>query len=61
MYYIEDEFYKNRIISSNKQMIENCDILVCYVDEKVKNSGSKRILSYAKKKGLKIINLFSEV
>ena len=42
-------------------MIENCDILVCYVDEKVKNSGSKRILSYAKKKGLKIINLFSEV
>lgn len=58
MYYIEDEYFMNRIISSNQQMINNCDTLICYINPKRYKSGAKKTLNYAKKKGLKIVNLF---
>ena len=58
MYDIEDLYYKKRITESNKQMIDNCDTLICYVDERRKKSGAKIILRYAQKKGVKIVNLF---
>ncbi|MGN1061299.1 MAG: hypothetical protein ACI4QN_06160 [Candidatus Coproplasma sp.] len=41
-------------------MIETCDTLICYVDEKAYKSGAKAALNYAKRKGLKIINLYRE-
>lgn len=41
-------------------MIDKCDTLICYVDKKQKPSGAKTAMNYAKRKGLKIINLFKE-
>ena len=58
MYEIEDIFFKRRITYSNKKMIDECDTLICYVDENFSNSGSKSIMKYAEKKGLNVINLF---
>ena len=58
MYEIEDLHYKQRIIASNKQMIDNCDTLICYVRSKRWRSGAVATMKYALKKGLKIINLY---
>ena len=60
MFDIEDAHYKQRITLSNCQMIDGCDMLICYVDERTYRSGAKTALRYAKKKGLKIINLYRE-
>ncbi len=60
MYDIENIHFKRRIIESNYSFINECKILVCYVDETRNNSGAKRILNYAKKKGLIIINLYDD-
>lgn len=58
MYEIEDEHFKRKITISNQKMIADCDILICYVDSKRTYGGARFGLNYAKKKGLKIINLF---
>lgn len=60
MYEIEDTHFKRQITMSNRLMIESCDTLVCYVDEKAYRSGAKIALGYAKKRGLKIINLYRQ-
>ena len=41
-------------------MIDTCDALICYVDEKAYRSGAKTAMRYAKRKGLRIINLYDE-
>ena len=41
-------------------MIDTCDTLICYVNKKHNPSGAKHAMNYAKRKGLKIINLCSE-
>ena len=59
MYEIEETHYKRKIIESNRQMINNCGNLICYVDEKYKSrSGALAAYKYAKKKGLYIVNLY---
>lgn len=58
MYEIEDAHYKRQITLSNKQMIDTCDTLICYVNTSEYRSGAKTALRYAEKRGLKIINLF---
>lgn len=60
MYNIEEEHYKRKIIASNKQIIDSCDTLICYVIKKQNPSGAKLAMNYAKRKGLKIINLYQE-
>ncbi len=60
MFDIEDIHYKQRITLSNRQMIDGCDTPICYVDEHMYRSGAKTALRYAKKKGLKIINLYRD-
>jgi len=60
IYEIEGTHYKNRITLSNKKMIDECETLICYVDEKIKKSGAKKAMLYAQKKGLKIINIFND-
>lgn len=57
MYEIEEVHYKRKIIVSNQKMIDNCDVLICYVNNVIKASGAKLALNYAKKNGLKIINI----
>ena len=58
MYNIEEEHYKRKIIASNQQMINNCNILICFVDTAKTYGGAIIAYKYAKKKGLQIINLF---
>lgn len=60
MYDIENTHFKQRISESNKQMINSCDTLICYVNSKKCHSGAKTALNFAKRKGLKIINLYKE-
>ncbi len=60
MFDIEDAHFKQRITLSNRQMIDSCNTLICYVDERVQQSGAKAAMRYAKKKGLTIINLYRE-
>lgn len=57
-YDIENEYFKKRIIVSNKNMIDECNTLICYVNTNKFGSGAKLILNYAKRKGLNIINLY---
>ncbi len=58
MYDIEEAHYKQQITLSNKQMLDTCDTLICYVDTSSYKSGAKAALRYAEKKGLKIVNLY---
>ena len=60
MYNIEETHYKRQIIASNKQMIDTCNTLICYVNKKNSYGGAKYAWQYAKKKGLHIINLYHE-
>lgn len=60
MYEIEEIYFKKRITISNQKMINECDILICYINNKKKYSGAKIAMNYAKKKGLKIVNLHSD-
>lgn len=58
MYDIEDAHFKQQITLSNRQMIDDCDALICYVNTLEYRSGAKTALRYAEKRGLKIINLY---
>ena len=60
MYNIEEEHYKRQIIASNKQMVDSCDTLICYVNKKHNPSGAKNTMNYAKRKGLQIVNIYKE-
>lgn len=59
MYDIEEEHYKRKIIVSNQQMIDNCDTLICYVNPTKTYGGAILAYKYAKKKGLRIVNLYA--
>lgn len=58
LYEIEEVHYKRRITLSNQKMIDECDTLICYVDESAYQSGAKTAMRYAQKKGLRIVNLY---
>jgi len=60
MYDLTNTHFKRQIIESNRQMIETCDTLICYVNENRTPSGASRAMNYAKQKGLKIINLYTK-
>jgi len=60
IYDIEEEYFKNQIVVSNRKMVDDSDIVICYVDMKEYRSGAKRAVNYAKKQGKTIINLFDE-
>ncbi|MGN1221808.1 MAG: SLOG family protein [Christensenellales bacterium] len=60
VYDIEEEHYKNRITKSNKKMIDDSNIVVCYVDEVAKYSGAKQSFCYAKKQNKKVIDIFDK-
>ena len=60
MFDIEETHYKRKITLSNRNMIDGCDTLICYVNPLEYRSGAKIALRYAKKRGLKIVNLYRE-
>ena len=57
-YNIEEQHYKNRIIFTNKKMVDNSDLIICYVNMNSYKSGAKNTIKYALKQGKNIINLF---
>lgn len=58
-YDVEMYHYKQKIIESNKRMIDKCDTLICnYIPDR--RGGTKIAVDYAKKKGKRIINLYEE-
>ena len=48
---------KEAITKRNRWMVENCDLLVCFVEHN--NGGAYKAMKYAEKLERKIINLFS--
>ena len=57
-YDIEEVYFKNRIIYSNKKMVDESDLVICYVDMNSYKSGAKKAINYATKQKKPIINLF---
>ncbi len=60
IYDIEEEYFKRQIIVSNRRMVDDSDMVICYVDTKRYRSGAKKAVKYAEKQGKRVINLFRE-
>ena len=61
MYDIEETHFKRRITESNKKMIDECNILICYVNPNKTQSGAKYIYNYAIKNNKIVINLYNSI
>ncbi len=60
MFDIEETHFKQKITVSNRRMIDSCSALICYANPNYKySSGALAAMKYAKKKGLRIVNLFA--
>lgn len=59
-YFVEDRHFKNRITITNQNMIDDCAMVLCLYDLTVHSVGVANAVKYAKKRGKRVINLFSE-
>lgn len=59
-YDVEEEYYKKKITVCNKKMVDDSDLIICYVDMEKYNSGAKKAVKYALKQNKWVINLFME-
>lgn len=59
-YEIEQVYFKNKITYSNRKMVDNCDLVVCYVDATKYKSGAKTAVNYALRQNKRVLNLFLE-
>ena len=59
-YEIEKVYFKNRITFTNKKMVDQCDMVLCYVDFEKHSSGAKQAVLYAEKNLKTIINIFEK-
>ena len=57
-YLVEDLYFKRRITQTNKYMVDDADIIVCYVDKTISKSGALSAVKYALKQNKTIVNLF---
>lgn len=53
--FVEKSHPKGAITKRNRWMVENCDLLVCYVEEM--KGGAYKAMKYAKSLGKKTVNL----
>ena len=60
LYDIENVHFKNQIIVSNKKMVDDSNLIICYVNMNKHKSGAKRAILYAIKQSKPVINLYSE-
>ena len=60
IYDIEEEHFKKQIEVSNRKMVDDSDIIICYVDKANKKSGAKKAINYAMRTGRQVINIFKE-
>lgn len=59
-YSVEEEYFKNRILKTNKFMVDESDFVIGYINPKQTQSGAKRAFNYAKRVGKETINIFDE-
>ena len=59
-YDIEKVHYKNLITYSNKKMVDQCDLVICYVDLDYYGSGAIIPIKYAIKQNKPIINFYNK-
>lgn len=57
-YFVEQFHFKARITQTNRCIVDDCDIVVCWVDMNIVNSGARRAVVYAQKQGKEIFNLY---
>ncbi len=55
---VEQLHFKQRIIETNKYIVNKSDIVLCYVNLNEITSGARRAILYAMHKNLPVINLF---
>lgn len=53
VFFIDNIYYKNRIIVSNRKAIDDSDFVICYVDKSKRVSGAKKAMKYAEKNNKK--------
>jgi len=59
IYDIETVYFKRRIETSNRHVIDESDVVVCYIRDKEYCSGAVNAVKYADKSGKKIINILN--
>ncbi len=59
VYDIEEEFYKKRITATNRKMVDDSDVVICYANMQEYRSGAKDAVKYAMRQNKRIINLFT--
>lgn len=60
-YGVEDIYFKKRITETNRKMIDDCDIVICYFDSLSRSNGTKLAVKYALKKNKEIIYLYDKL
>lgn len=60
IYEIENIYFKQQIIYSNCRMIDESDVIICYVNLLDNKSGAKRAVDYASKQNKTVINLYKD-
>ena len=59
IYDIETVYFKRRIETSNRHVIDESDVVVCYIRDKEYCNGAVNAVKYADKSGEKIINILN--
>ncbi len=57
IYDIEDVHCKNKIVVSNQLMVNDSNLVICYVNYDSSWTAAKQAVDYAKKKGKEIVNI----
>lgn len=58
IYDVSNVYYKEKITQTNKLMIDDSDLIICFANLKNLTSGARKGVLYAKKKSKTIINLY---
>lgn len=61
VYDIENIHFKKKIIVSNQKMVNESDIVVCYINSNKNYGGAIKVLEYATKLNKPIINLYKDL
>lgn len=57
--YISEHCGKDSMKKRNLRLVESADTCICFFNEKRKRSGTSQTVSFARKKGIEIINIFT--
>lgn len=60
IYPIEDMHFKQQITQTNRMIVDDSDLVVCYVDYDARHSGAKNAVKYAFEQGKEVFNLYGQ-